>query len=515
MQALARSGVNAALIACAVVAMVLAVYWETARSMIAIWYRSGTFQHGFFVLPISAWLIWRKRDVLAHISAHPFWFGLALVGTSGLLWLLAELAGVAVGAHLALVMMVQAALLTVLGLERARGMAFPLMFLLFAVPGRELLVPTLIEWIADFTVAALRVTGIPVYREGNHFMIPSGSWSVVETCSGIRYLIASLMVGTLYAYLTYHSATRRAVFIGLAILVPIVANWLRAYLIVMIGHLSSNQYAAGVDHLIYGWIFFGVVIGLLFWLGSFWRETGQPVSSAAPERSGRLRAIAMPARPGALVIAALAAIVVAAPWRPIDAAIEAGISDAPPALTRIESTNAWKAAQVAVADWRPHYAGYRADLRQTFESADGSVSIYIAYYSRQAQDRELVNSENVLVRADDTRWKRVAAGTQDLDWAGSSLAARSAVLSGADTRLDVLYWYWIDGGFTASDPIAKVRLALSKLRGRDDGSAVVMLYTAQSEDGRGLTRLRAFARDMSPQIERLLAGARHGGRDGG
>ncbi len=122
--------------------------------------------------------------------------------------------------------------------------------------------PTLIDWTADFTIAALKLTGIPVFREGAHFQIPSGRWSVVEACSGVRYLIASLMVGILYAYLTYRSMRRRLLFIGVSILVPIVANWLRAYMIVMIGHLSGNTLAVGVDHIIYGWIFFGVVMAV-------------------------------------------------------------------------------------------------------------------------------------------------------------------------------------------------------------------------------------------------------------
>jgi exosortase len=85
------------------------------------------------------------------------------------------------------------------------------------------------EHTADFTLAALRLTGIPVYREGQFFSIPSGNWSVV--CSGLRYLIASVTVGVLYAHLTYRSALRRALFIAASIVVPIVANWLRAYMI--------------------------------------------------------------------------------------------------------------------------------------------------------------------------------------------------------------------------------------------------------------------------------------------
>jgi exosortase len=105
---------------------------------------------------------------------------------------------------------------------------------------------------ADFTVAAIRASGVPVHREGNYFLIPSGRWSIVEACSGLRYLIASFMVGCLYAYLSYRSPVRRATFIAASIVVPIVANWLRAYMIVMHGHLPSNRIAVGDDHFISG-----------------------------------------------------------------------------------------------------------------------------------------------------------------------------------------------------------------------------------------------------------------------
>jgi exosortase len=122
---------------------------------------------------------------------------------------------------------------------------FPLLFLFFAVPVGDFLLPRLMEWTADFTVQALRLTGIPVFREGQNFVIPSGNWSVVEACSGIRYLIASLTVRTLYAYLTYTSLKRRLTFILVSLLVPILANWFRAYMIVMLGHLSGNKLATG------------------------------------------------------------------------------------------------------------------------------------------------------------------------------------------------------------------------------------------------------------------------------
>ena len=71
---------------------------------------------------------------------------------------------------------------------------------------------------------------------------------------------------------------------------PIVANWLRAYMIVMIGHLSNNKLAVGVDHIIYGWVFFGLVMLLLFWVGSFWQESPRPLQRR--RRSGQRRGAA-------------------------------------------------------------------------------------------------------------------------------------------------------------------------------------------------------------------------------
>ena len=67
----------------------------------------------------------------------------------------------------------------VFGMAIARELMFPLAFLYFLVPLGEFLVPAMMESTADMTVQALRWTGIPVYREGLQFVIPSGNWSVV------------------------------------------------------------------------------------------------------------------------------------------------------------------------------------------------------------------------------------------------------------------------------------------------------------------------------------------------
>ncbi|MDE2615048.1 MAG: exosortase A, partial [Burkholderiales bacterium] len=262
------------------VAVLLLLFRDTATSMVGIWYRSETYAHAFLVPPIVLWLVWRLRARLAALAPRPAPLALVPMAGACLLWLLGELAGVNAASQFALVLMLVLTVPLVFGTAVTRVLMFPLAFLFFCVPVGEFLTPVMIDRTADFTVAAIRASGIPVYREGNQFVIPSGNWSVVEACSGVRYLIASFMVGTLFAYLNFRSLRRRLAFVAVALVVPVVANWLRAYMIVMLGHLSGNRLAVGADHLVYGWVFFGIVILAMFMIGARFAES--PDAAAAP-----------------------------------------------------------------------------------------------------------------------------------------------------------------------------------------------------------------------------------------
>jgi exosortase A len=283
-------------------------YADTVSTMVGIWYRSETFAHAFLVPPISAWLVWRQRAQLACLKPQPRPWLLWGVAATAAAWLLADLVNINSATQMAWMTMFVLSVPAVLGFAVASAILFPLLFLYFAVPVGEFMLPYMMEWTADFTVYALRLSGIPVFREGLQFVIPSGSWSVIEACSGVRYLIASFMVGTLFAYLNYRSTKRRVIFIIASLLIPIVANWLRAYMIVMLGHLSGNTIAVGVDHLIYGWVFFGVVVMLMFYVGGRWTEHDDPPDVLA----SHALVLPPPARPGVLIVTGVLAIAILA-----------------------------------------------------------------------------------------------------------------------------------------------------------------------------------------------------------
>jgi exosortase A len=481
-----------------VLLILVGVFWPTFYSMAEIWERSETFTHGYLIFPISAWLIWRNRAELAQVQPRPDLRGLILLAAAGAGWLLADAGSVNVVAQYAFIFMLIATVWTLLGGAFVWAAFFPLMFLLFAVPVGEFLIQPLMGVTADFTVALLQATGIPVYREGTFFSIPSGDWSVVEGCSGLRYLIASVTLGVLYAYLTYRSWKRRLLFSIAAIIVPILANSGRAYMIVMIAHLSDMKLALGVDHYIYGWVFFGIVMLLLFWVGSFWREDDQPAPTQPQAVSG-------PGRARPILPVALAALIVAGLWPAYAGWLKARPLPDMPAL-QVEAQGGWQPG-AAFTTWVPHWVGADRQLRQPYVQAGRNVLLELNYYVTQRQDAELINSQNFMIRQKDPSWSNVGESIATVEIDGLTRQVRQAKLRGRDGRR-LLVWQWnlINQQPTVNDHKAKLVLALDRVRiKRDDGLSVLIATPYdETELERAAATLARFAADMEPAIGRTL-----------
>lgn len=481
------------------VAAILVLYRETAISIISLWGTSETFTHGYVIAPITLWLLWAKRRALASLTPHPSGLGFALLFVCGFAWLAGEAAQVQVAQQYAMTAMIPAAVLAITGRQVAWAAAFPLAFLLLAVPFGEAFLPRLMDWTASFTVGALRLTGIPVHREGNLFAIPSGNWSVVEACSGLRYLIASITIGALFAYLNYRKWWKRALFFGLSIAVPIVANFLRAYMIVMIGHLSNMTLAVGVDHFLYGWVFFGVVIGLLFWIGSFWRDRPRPSQYPLPH--------AAPARPAFVAGAAAGVVAIVSVW-PVYALYLDSFDDVSVTLLPAAEASGWTLEKQPTLRWTPHYAGANVQATAVYRKAERTVAVYLGHYRNQRQGSELVGAQNVIAGGKDSPW--IALGESHVDNAG--VEVRQTRLRAGGQRLLVWDWYRIAGQDLSNPYLAKALLARDKLLGRGDASSAIALaapYETQPEAA--AETLRLFLTEMGPGIDAALA-ATHGAR---
>ena len=488
---------------------IVALYFDTARLMVGVWSRSDTFAHAFLVPPISAWLVWRDRDRLTSLVPRPSlpWLLPLLLGA--LAWLVGDVAGVNALSQFALVLMLVVSVPLMLGGAVARAMLFPLLFLFFCVPVGEFLLPALMEATADFTVAAVRLSGVPVYREGLQFVIPTGYWSVVEACSGVRYLIASLMVGSLFAYINYQSLRRRLTFVAVSIVVPILANWIRAYIIVMLGHLSNNRIATGVDHLVYGWVFFGIVITIMFVIGARWSEPDR-VRVPAPAAGS-----VVPVAPGWPVYLLPMGVVLAVLALPPSAvtALQGRNSMAPVQLSLPQAPGGGWALSDATALLVPRFGGAAAQAQAVYVKAGRRVAVYVAYYRRQDAERKLVSSTNILVPSQDNVWNAVSTtrttvpvGNEAVSWRSTSLMGRVAP---AGQTVPFVAWqsYWIDDRWVDGDARAKVEGARALLSGRGDDGAVLILHT-EGEPAVAGPVLTDFVSTQLPALQQALQRAR-------
>ncbi|MBK9470571.1 MAG: exosortase A [Gammaproteobacteria bacterium] len=485
------------------------MYFSTYLSMAQVWWRSETFSHGFLIFPIAAWLIWRNRAELARLPLAPDLRALVPLLALVLGWAVARSVDVLVVEQYAVVVMLPVLVWLCLGLRAVWALAFPLAFILLAVPVGEFLIYPMMEFTAAFTVNAVRLTGIPVYWDGMFFTLPSGTWNIVEGCSGVRYIIASVTLGVLYAYLTYYSYWRRAAFILAACLVPVIANGMRAFIIVMLGHFSGMKIATGVDHLVYGWVWFGIVMFFLFWAGGFFRDD-EPMSGwvrtfirppwvrihrtppVGPDSSGH------PLRPWYLVAATGIALLALGPlWV---AWIDARPHTENFRIHEPAAAGSWSATP-AFTDWKPHYVNPADERQSSYSDGTHALGVYLAYYGHQEQDAELINSQNVMIEQKHPIWRQPMQGTREVRVGDATIPLIESRLESDQQRLLVWHWMRVAGKDVNNPYVGKVYEALGRLGGGGrDGFGIVVYAPYTDDPGVARERMQAFLETMLPSL---------------
>lgn len=495
------------LAACALA--VVALLWPSVLSISRIWFSSDTYQHGVAMVPLALFLAWTRRDRLAAVAPVPSLWGLAWLSAAGVAWILARSVDVKLVQHFALIAMIPGLVLALFGTHVARILVFPLSYVFLAVPFGAFIVPRLQEYTAWFSVMMIRLSGIPVHQDGYYISIPAGDFVVGEVCSGVRYLIASVALGLVYAYISYRSPWRRLALVALAVLLPIIANGLRAYGIIMIAHWTDMRHAVGVDHIIYGWFFFGVVMVLLFWIGSFWWERnyrpmaltgGLPAQApSAPVRAGLM----------AVMLVALG-LILAAPragdaWMSQRAAAVA--RDVTPEVPAFLA--GWRGPEAVSGAWGPRFVDFDRVVtglyRHVNPDALPGVELHVYQYVNRGEGTEIASWRNRVY--DGRNWRRSSERRASVPRAdGSSLDVNETVLVGAaETRL-VWHWYQVGDHVTPNDVVLKLRESEAVLRG--DGRGALIIAVSAADTGTP-GQIRAVLRDFISALSLPLAFAPH------
>ena len=483
----------------AAAAVILLLFGRDLGDLLHLWWTSTTYGHCLFIAPVVAWLVWTRRDGLVAMTPVAWWPGLLLVTAGGFGWLLGEAAGAAFARQVGLVMMLQGAVVTLLGAHVARALLFPLAYAYFAVPFGEWLEAPLQDVTVAIVMPLLHLSGIPAVVDG--VLIHAGRYwfEVAEACSGSKFVLAMLAYGVLVANTCFASWRRRAVFLAVALVVPVLANGVRAFGTILAADIWTIEAATGFDHIVYGWVFFAVVMAAVMALGWRWFDRApdepafDPAALPAPARH-RLDLL-----PAALLVLATASVFPA--W----AQAIGGRVQPLPAQLQLPDVPGWRRVALNTrAPWSPYYPAADHLLHGRYRDARGdTVDLAVAVFAGQREGKEVVSYGTGVLREGD-RWVRVA----NLRPIGGGTALRMIAPGPDDRPVErvAVTWYVLAGTVTGNPTIVKLATLRTHLLGGPPGAAALHL-SAEARPGRdpvaAIERFRAALGPIGEVAERI------------
>jgi exosortase A len=489
-------------------ALISVCYQQTVLYLLGLWNQLaiGEYGHGYLVLAISAYLIFHNRQRLSALSPRPTFHAIPAVLFSSVFWMLAALVDIELLQAVALLLLMLSVIWAVTGGRVTRILLFPILFIGFAIPFWSPLSPLLQQLTADTVFWIIRVIDVPAYRLDNTIVLPAGRLSIAEACSGLRYLLAALTLGTLYAYLNYSRLQSRLLVVLVFAIAAVLSNIIRVFIVVYLGYTSDMQHPLVSDHLNLGWYLFAGLIIVLFFVEALLHKRLVSHASVAHDDvdQGVLTQDTMLQQDTATVsfipVALVLLLFIAAP--PLTLSQLHTFAQAEPAVIAFPQGPAgWSLAEVQDDGWAPAFHGAH-DFRANFTNPDGrTVYLYLGLYTQQAQGKELINDLNRI--SDNKGWRlnyreatRYNAGQQQL--------FEQLLENGDGGQRLVWYWYRVAGHNTSNKYQAKA-LQLMGLLQRKNRAAVVAIATdleADSETTRNM--LKQFLHDMGGYVERVI-----------
>jgi exosortase A len=453
----------------------------------------STYSHILLIPAILGWLVWQRAGEIVKLEPKGWWPGLVFCAGAAFLWLLGAFSGLDFAKQVGAVSLLVLSVPTLLGIRVGAALLFPLAYAFMLVPFGDEMVPALQMTTAEITIFLVEVSRIPAVIDGVFIDTPAGLFEVAEACSGVKFLIAMIALGFLIGNVCFVSWKRRIAFFAACVIVPILANGVRAWATVYAAQIFGIEAAAGFDHIVYGWFFFAIVVVIV--LAAGWRYFDRPVDEvpidakriAAMPLLGRLEAFAI--KPVAALIGLVAMLAAIFAWAQAANALSANLSGQV-ALPVVEG---WEAVEYAPQVWwKPRAAGADRTLIATYRNAQGQqVDVFIAAYASQGEGREAGGQgEGALVPDSEWSWQSSAPA---LDGARTDrLLARGSVERVAYT------WYRTGSLTTGSNARLKLANMADRLLFRARPTTTLML-SAEDRPGMPATdAIRAFHSDIEP-----------------
>lgn len=242
------------------------VVWLWERWTLSVWHNA----HGALVPPVAMYLAYLELKVLRGRPVTGSASGFLFVVPALLLHVLDTAMHTELVSAVSLVLILPGLSLLFLGVARTRAIAFPLAFMVFALPIPLSLTETLhlaLRHVATAATAAIvPLLGIDVFAEGTTLHLARGDLGIADACSGFSTLYAAAAVACLTASQT-DGLRRRLLVLASAAPLAIAANILRVVFLVIVVNASGMNVLETWIHPASGLMTFALSLPVIFWLG--------------------------------------------------------------------------------------------------------------------------------------------------------------------------------------------------------------------------------------------------------
>lgn len=251
----------------AVIATILGyLYADSLRFLGEAWLEDNN-SHGPFIPLISLYMVWMRWGRVQSIEPYGLWWGVPIVVVGLFVYAVGQFAAMYAVVHLSFWLVILGMLTCTIGLSGIWQLAFPLCYLLAAIPPPTFLQYELSSrlqlWSSALGIGFLQSIGVMAFRDGNVIDLGKIQLQVVEACSGLRYLFPLTTLTILGAYLYRESFWKRMVLVLSSIPISILLNGFRIGAIGLLVEYYGSGAAEGFTHFFEGWIMFVASLGLL------------------------------------------------------------------------------------------------------------------------------------------------------------------------------------------------------------------------------------------------------------
>lgn len=474
-------------------ALLLALFWDDWSAIALQAWDVSTYNHILLVPAILAWLVWQRASQLVRLEPTIWSPGLLLLAAAAFLWLLGAFSGLNLARQAGVVAMAAASVPLLLGPRVAFGLTFPLFYMVFLIPCGEELVTVLQTITAKITIALVLLSNVPAEIDGVFIHTPAGLFEVAEACSGVKFLIAMLAFGSLMANACFVRWSRRTALLVACVVVPILANGVRAWGTVYAAQIFGVEAAAGFDHIVYGWIFFGVVMALI--IAGFWRFFDRPVddpmidADAIAANPVLTRMEAWRLRTPVALAAMLAILLGTQAWAQAADRMEAAL----PRTVALPTVPGW--ARVDYRPrlwWEPRASGAGHRLLGSYADGRGRrIDVFYALYATQREGSEAGGfGEGALTPGSGWAWQAPAEPIAD--------AHAERLLGNGQVGRVALTWYRTGDMLTGSNARLKLAAMADRLALRERPT-VLLILSAEDEPGKpAAATIKAFVQATGP-----------------